>query len=135
MKSRLLLDALRIAKEKLPRHPQFEHWPHYTFIVQSNKILDWGYNLQDIPPIHMGYHERINWGLPKTHSELSAWRAAKGLLNPSKSFEAINIRLSRQGEMRDSKPCSCCYQFLCSLGCSSCYFSTDLGFAKLLITG
>lgn len=131
MKSSLLREAIRISREKLPTHPQFEHWPHFAFVVQNNKILDWGYNTSDTPAVHFGYHERINWGLPKTHAETNAFRAAKGLINPNKGFEVINIRLSRQANLRNSAPCSCCFNFLQTMGCVCCYFSTDCGFAKI----
>ena len=132
MKSSLLREAVRIAREKLPRHPERSHWPHTSFIVQGNKIIEYGFNHSGIPPRHLGYHERISWSSPKTHSELACWRAAKGLLNPNHSWEIINIRLSRgEGELRDSKPCVCCHQFLTSVGCTTCYFSTNVGFARI----
>jgi hypothetical protein len=131
MKSNLIRDAVRIAREKLPRHPELNHWPHFTFVVQFNKIVEWGYNHNEVPPIHMGYHQRLDWNMPKTHSELSAWRAAKGLIDPSRGFETINIRLNKLGELKDSKPCTCCFSFLKTMGCIACNFSTDLGFARI----
>ena len=131
MKSTIIRDALRIAQEKLPAHPQFDYWPHYTFVVQSNKIVEWGYNTPQEPAKHLGYNARISHGVSKTHAELNAYRAAKGLLNPNKSFEIVNIRLSRQGSIRNSQPCACCFSFLSDLGCTHCWFSTDCGFAKI----
>jgi hypothetical protein len=131
MKTSLIRDAIRIAREKLPRHPEFDHWPHFTFVVQDNKIIEWGYNHDEVPPIHFGYHQRLDWNMPKTHSELAAWRSAKGLIKPNRGFETINIRLTRKGELKDSKPCSCCFSFLKTMGCSACHFSTNLGFARI----
>lgn len=133
MKNGLIRESLRIAREKHKNHPQIHYWPHYSFIVQNNKLIEWAYNHTDTPPIHMGYHKRINWGVPKTHSELAAWRAAKGLLNQNKNFEIINIRLNRKGELRNSQPCVCCYDFLKSMGCNNCIFSIDNGWARLKI--
>lgn len=131
MKNGLIRDALRIARDKLPSHPQFDHWPHYAFIVQNNKLVEWGYNTAQEPAVHLGYNGQLDNGMAKTHAELNAYRSAKGLLNQSKPFETINIRLSRQGDMRLSAPCKCCFNFLKAMGCSQCWFSTDLGFAKI----
>lgn len=131
MKNGLIKEALRIAREKLPSHSQFFHWPHYSFIVQGNKLIEWSYNTSNAPKIHFGYSTQLDGGLSKTHAELNAYRVAKGLLNHQKSFEIINIRLSRQGEIRLSKPCKCCFTFLQAMGCSQCWFSTDVGFAKI----
>lgn len=131
MKNGLIREALRIAREKLPLHPQFAYWPHYSFIVQNNKIVEWGYNTQQEPAVHLGYSVQLDGGLSKTHAELNAYRKAKGLLNPNKNFETINIRLSRQGEIRISAPCKCCFNFLQTMGCAQCWFSTDVGFAKI----
>jgi len=134
MKNTILRDAVRIAREKLPRHPQKEHWPHYSFIIQNNKIVEWSTNTGNEPAPFYGYHLRINWGLPKSHAETNSYRKAKGLLIPNKPFEIINIRLSRNnGELRMSAPCNCCHQFLALAGCSVCWFSTQMGFAKLNI--
>ncbi len=131
MKNGLIREALRIAKEKLSGHPQFSNWPHYTFIVQSNKLVEWGYNTTQEPSIHFGYSDQLEGGMSKTHAELNAFRKAKGLLNQNKSFETINIRLNRQGEIRSSAPCKCCFTFLKTMGCAQCWFSTDVGFAKI----
>jgi len=131
MKKTLLRDAARIAIGKLAKHPQFDYYPHFTFIVQNNKMVCWGTNNEGIPPIHLGYNERISFGKPKIHSEYNAYRKARGILQPNNSFEVINIRLNRNGEMRQSMPCSCCYNFLSAVGCSSCYFSTKIGWDEI----
>lgn len=131
MKNGLIRESLRIAREKLPGHPQFDHWPHYTFIVQSNAIVDWGYNTTQEPSVHLGYNAQLDGGMSKTHAELNAFRRAKGMMNLNKPFEVINIRLNRQGLMRSSQPCKCCFTFLKTVGCSQCWFSTDIGFAKI----
>ncbi len=131
MKNGLLREALRIAREKLPGHPQFSYWPHYCFIIQNNSIIDWGYNTTQEPPIHFGYTRQLDGGKSKTHAELNAYKAAKGLINKNKAFEIINIRLSRLGNLRTSQPCGCCVNFLRSVGCQSCYFSSEVWFSKV----
>lgn len=131
MKNSLIRETLRIAREKLPSHPQFFHWPHFAFIIQDNKVIEWSYNTNEEPARHLGYHTQLEGGMAKTHAELNAYRAAKGLLNQKKPFEVINIRLSKLGNLRMSAPCKCCFTFLQTMGCSQCWFSTDVGFAKI----
>jgi hypothetical protein len=82
------------------------------------------------PPIHMGYVQRINGAEPKLHSELVAYRRAKGIMTIH-DFHIINLRLNRQGKTRLSKPCVCCYEILKTAGCKSFFYSTEDGFGKV----
>lgn len=100
---------------------------HWSFIVQRNKLLGYATNTCGDAPIHLGYQQRLNWANAKIHSEWNCWRKFKGVINPEKSFEIVNIRLNRRGQIRASFPCSCCFNFLKSLNCSHCYFTTDDG--------
>jgi tRNA(Arg) A34 adenosine deaminase TadA len=135
MKRTLLRDALRIARDKLKTHPQFNNFAHYCFIIQDNKIVEWATNSGGVPPIHFGYNRRLSdeEGVQaKSHAEFNAWRKAKGLINNGQEFEIINIRLNKTGEMRMSAPCCCCEQFLNEMGCRAYYFTTMNGWAKSL---
>lgn len=130
MKKSLLTEALTIARSKLSIHPEGKRYLHYTFVCQYSKLVEWGFNHRGIPPIHMGYHRRISdlKFRPKIHSELSAYKKSRGLLDKRKPFNIINIRLNRDGEFRNSRPCSCCYNLLKSLGCDKFYFTDICGF-------
>src|SRR5581483_1238148 len=112
MKKSILHEAMRIVQSK--KHTHTELFLHFTFIVQNNKIVEWGRNHVGAPAKHMGYHNRFvdETYSPKTHSELDAYRKGRGLIVNSKPFEIVNIRVNRSGVMRQSKPCSCCYTIL-----------------------
>lgn len=126
MKKKQIEHCLRIARKHLPKHPQWDAYKHYSFIFQNNKLIEWGCNRTSEPTI--GYPE---YG--KRHSEVDAWYKAKGLMD-KKSFEVLNIRMNCKGDLKISKPCSCCYEFLKRLGCSGVWFSVgEIGFAKILI--
>jgi hypothetical protein len=127
VKRTILRECLRIAKAKLPRHPQFAYYPHFSFIIQDNKLIEWATNTSHQPPIHLGYEARIMDGKAKTHAEFNAYRRAKGILISGAPFECVNIRLNKQGEMKMSAPCSCCHAFLGELGCINCYFTNGDG--------
>ena len=132
MKKTLFREAVRIARDKLTSHPQLGHFMHYSFIVQNNKIIEWGFNIAHEPPKHYGYHERLKDAInkPKMHSEIACYQKAKGLLNKNKKFEIINIRLDRNGELLNSAPCSCCHNLLTELGCHKFFFSSQIGFLE-----
>jgi len=69
---------------------------------------------------------------PKIHSEIAAYRKAKGILTKNEPFEIVNIRLNKNKELRLSKPCICCFEIMKELGCSKFYFSSNAGFLKII---
>lgn len=133
MRKAILQEALNIAKSKVEKHPEKECYLHFSFVVQENKIIEWGLNNRKIPALHYGYHSRIKDTRfkPKMHAEVNAYWKAKGLLKRNKAFSMINIRLNRMSECRMSKPCSCCYGLLKALGCDIFYYSSNNGFLTI----
>lgn len=129
MRKRILRQCLRIAQEKNTpdSHPEWGNYHHFSFVIQNNKIIEYGFNRPGRPLDGFGYPES-----GKIHSENDAYRKARGILESQKPFDIINIRLSKSGDLRMSKPCSCCNSFLSVVGCRNVYFSTDSGFAKLV---
>jgi len=129
MKMTILRECMRIARKKLPHHPEFLCYPHFAFIIQDNKLVEWAYNTTtDNPPVHFGYKTRFYDGrMTKNHAEFNAFRKAKGIINPARSFECINIHLKKSGRIGMSAPCVCCYGFLQEIGCAACYYTTDNG--------
>lgn len=132
MRKNILRDCVLKSKKNISNHPQFKNsksnYIHYTYIIQDNKIIEQGANVSARPPKHFGYPE---WS--KIHAEVTAWKKSKGLLDKSKTFEAVNVRLNRLGTIKNSKPCNCCSKFLKELGCNKIWFTTDVGFAMLYL--
>lgn len=128
MKNSLINHCLKIARDVVhdKKHPQYECYKHFTFIISDNQLVEWGMNRSG-PPKH-GYqpHQKI-------HSENMAWNKARGIMDRKKTFEILNIRLNKRGDLKISKPCNCCVSFLRNLGCNRAWFSTDAGFAKLIM--
>jgi len=118
MKKRILDDCLRLAKILVHKHT--EHFRHYSFIIQKNQIIKFGINKSIIPPVYFGFKE-----YSKLHSEFMAYKAAKGLLDKSKPFEVVNIRLSKKNETKISKPCPTCQAWLKQLNCSHIWYTTS----------
>lgn len=131
MKHKILRNCLQIAMDNNTddKHPEWYAYHHYTFIVQNNKIIDWGTNRRCSPLIYLGYKDHT-----KMHSEVDAYFKARGLLSKDKPFEAVNIRLTKTYKIRMSMPCNCCFSFLKRAGCKRVWFTTNLeNFANLVL--
>jgi len=125
MRKRILEHCLQIAKSKnTPElHPDWGSYHHFSFVVQANKIIEWGTNKKGtVWEVH-GFNNRRH----KIHSEVDAARKAKGLLDKNKPFEMVNIRLSRASIPRKAAPCKCCTSFLSVVGCKKVHYTTDSG--------
>jgi len=130
VKKSIFNEVLSTARRKITKHRDLGHFLHFSFVIQNNKIVEWGMNNKRIPARHNGYHRRVQdpgFG-PKTHSEADAWKKAKGLLDKKKCFQIVNIRLNKSGELRNSRPCECCFELLRAMGCSKFYYSSSVGF-------
>ena len=108
-------------------HPD-GNYRHFTFLFQCGKMLSIGMNRKAEPKIYLGYPP-----YSKLHSEIDAINKARHTLDISKGFEIINIRLTKGGRLRLSKPCVHCQQVLDNLGCEDVIYSVDDGFAKDLL--
>jgi len=126
--SSLFQECVRTAQSYNPKHSQRNGYRHYSFIVQSDKILGWDTN-HDGPCLY-GYKP-----YQKTHAENNAYFKCKTFLDKKKPFTVINIRLNKQGNLRMSAPCNCCVAWLRKLKCATVYFSVsdNIGFAKIKI--
>lgn len=127
MKKTILLQCVKWSlKHNTPlKHSQFDCYKHHTFVIQKNQIVEWGQNKSGAPPNFYKPHQKI-------HSEYVAYKKARGLLEKNKPFDIINVRLNKQGDLRTSKPCLCCCNFLKTMKCRNVYFSTgDNNFEKM----
>ena len=126
MRKQLLNQSVRVALASISKHPEHQHYMHWSFIVQDNQIIEWGMNRTGIPDRQWGYKPNS-----KIHSELSAYKKARLLLNRG-PFALINIRLNRQGEWKLSSPCPTCANWLATVGCVKVYFTTPVVWATLV---
>jgi len=122
MKKKILDICLLISKNSINLHPRKGNYKHFSFIIQSNQLVEWGTNRANPPLIKFGYenHQMI-------HSENLAYKRGKGLLDKNKKFEVVNIRLNRSKQVKISKPCSHCLEYLKKMGCSNIWFTDKIG--------
>ena len=123
MKRKTLVTCLDIAlKNNTPaKHPQWDYYHHYSFIVQHEKIIEFCMNRRSSPLTLLGYPD-----YSKMHSEIDAYFKARGILEKNKSFEVVNIRLTKTNRIVMSQPCPCCYSFLSKSGASKIWFTTAI---------
>ena len=119
LKKKVTEICLDIALKNLHKHN--EQFKHFSFVIQSNKIIDWSTNRTAEPLKHFGYADYT-----KIHSETDAYRKAKGIMDHTIPFDVVNIRLSKNGTIRGSCPCKSCFTYLKKLDCREIWFTTDL---------
>lgn len=131
-KKRLLKSCLAHARSSLADHPERNNFIHFSYIVDcKGKLLGWGWNHNQTPPKHYGYHTRHEF--PKMHSEIMAYRRARKRWRLGRmEWGIINIRLNRKGEVKNSTPCICCVQLLGALGCRFLYSVGEMKCCKSL---
>lgn len=133
MKKTIIRECVRLSIELYKKNYE-EYWGskfrHFSFIVVSNKIIEYGMNRhRNLGDMQMaGYR-----GYSNEHSEFAAWRKAKGLVKDN-SFEIVNTRLNKELEIMNSHPCQCCMNFLKDLNCSGIFYSNEVGgFSKIVL--
>ena len=131
MKKSILEVILNKCKRTLKSHPEYENFPHWTFLVQDNQIVSQGLNRKHEPSLSLGYHNcKDKSFIPKWHSEPDSIKRCVRILN---NFSAINVRLNRQGQMKMSMPCKTCRRILSTLNCKKVYFTTEFGWQSLTL--
>lgn len=128
MRKQLLNQSARVALANAHKHPEHQHYLHWSFIVQNNQIVEWGVNRTGIPDPQWGYKPNS-----KIHSELSAYKKARLLLDRG-PFDLINVRLNRQGLIKLSAPCVTCAGWLAANGCRKVWFTSPAGWASITLT-
>lgn len=128
MNSALLDQTLRFCRRNLLRHPQYDHFIHWSFLVFRNEVLAHGVNRKHEPHKNLGYHAKVVGWPPKWHSELDAisrcWRMRNGI-------EVVNVRLNKRGETRMACPCRPCVGILRLFKVKKVLFTTDVGWSEL----
>ena len=115
MRKSILSDCLALAKAKLCKHK--DTFKHFSFVIQDNKILGYGFNKATLYVNHVhGYPKHS-----KIHSEISALRRSR-VLKTKRKWSMVNVRLSPMGITLKCTPCDFCFNYLKLLGCSEVWY-------------
>ncbi len=126
MKKSMLTQILLKCRKDLPEHPEYLHFPHWTFFIRNNEFVSQGVNRKHEPEKKYGYH--IKDFKPKWHAELDAIRRCRrGLAD----LIVVNVRLNKNGNARMSMPCKTCRNLLYAIDVKKIYFTTESGWGTL----
>jgi hypothetical protein len=130
MKQRIVQECITDAVSFLSKHSQYTirgSFIHYTFVSIDGEVVGFGTNRS--PPNNFPKLSSYPYG-SMIHSEVDAYFKFAFEIRKSNRFEVLNLRLSRDGQLRNSKPCKCCNHFLKAVGATDVYYSTDAGIVK-----
>lgn len=133
MRKSLLNHILKDCQRKLDKHPEHNHFMHWTYIIRgTDEIAAIGVNKGVEPDKKYGYHYNGRgvdcYYTPKTHSELDAMARCKLSLRNS---IVVNVRLNKIGQARMSMPCKVCRSMLAAMKVKKVYFTTEYGWGSL----
>ena len=90
--------------------------------------------MQKIPiggkKVAFGMNELSKWNyMPSTHAEINAFSKIKGYKNISKKLDLFVIRITKGGNLAESRPCFHCIDILSKSHLNICnvYYSTSEG--------
>lgn len=102
---------------------------HFSFIFKRNKLISIGQNKIEESPKVVQFARRHNieqmkkW--PYLHSEIDAISKVWGRIYLDSTYTIVNVRLSKKGELRMSKPCASCHEVISCLGIKVVYSTED----------
>ena len=108
MKKKLFNQCIKFAQNTLESHPELNQGKsyHWSFIFQNNKLIGCETNKTGSVFKVYGYNS-----YSKIHSEFAVYKKYINYIK-NKEFEILNVRLNKNGEIKKSKPCPCCFNFL-----------------------
>lgn len=128
MNRKIIQKILKVANSNL--HLPDSRFKHFTFIVERNKIISYGWNQSfKTHPLAAKYKARFY----SIHSELDAIKNFPYPVNQLKLYDLINVRILKDGTLGPAKPCVSCHQLLLYFGVRQVYYSTSGEFGSLII--
>lgn len=132
MKGRFFKEA-----KKASKNSDFRKTNLGCVVVYKNKVVSVGYNSQKTHPVQKKYN--VFRGIPsnnlgKVHAET---KALSMLLEADLDWNNVTVytyREHKDGSLAMARPCNSCMQLMKNLGIRKICYSTDMGFAKEVIT-
>ena len=115
--------TMQLAKAMCPLNIE-RRTSHVAFLVKKSKIVHIGINLAKSHPITKGhkYQDHQHTGV---HAEVNACiKSGKENLN---KYKLIVIRINRNNQIKNSKPCLGCQGIINQFGVNEVWYSTDSG--------
>lgn len=106
---------------------------HVSFLLYKSRILSIGINSLKTTPINIlnNKYFRTNNGIIHNKGICSEWASLNKLKNTSNirfnKLSLINVRIGRDGLIKNSKPCSFCESLCQFFNIKEIYFTNDKG--------
>ena len=106
---------------------------HLSFLIYKKRIISIGQNSKKTHPINLKNKKITKDGIDISSfrgscSEWSAINKLKNLTNiPAEKCSLINIRVNKQNEIRNAKPCYGCLSLLAFFNISKVYYTNEKG--------
>jgi deoxycytidylate deaminase len=111
----MLKECILKSYQKVDLHT--EKFRHFSYLIQGNTMLSKGTNCKIN---HTCIYPRNTY-----HAEFVAWMRGRKRINIRKPWYMINVRISKDMSLRDSKPCEICESLLSSAGCSKVIYTIN----------
>ena len=106
---------------------------HFAFGFKKNKLIAIGQNdpeKTNTKAIRLSKRFKTDIKYPYMHAETDLISRLWGKYYIDKSLSVVVVRLNRNGELRNSKPCKRCNKILKALDITKVWWSTNYGFDK-----
>lgn len=105
------------------------YFKHFSFLMKGSKILSVGWNDRSANSFKIN-EKLVSYPLGGLHSESFCIKRLQDF-NMCRRATLVNVRINKQGELRNSKPCDICSNLLNVLGFRIIYYSTNDGFSSM----
>jgi deoxycytidylate deaminase len=122
MNQKILNRTIKLAHAICPTNRSMRT-SHVAFLIKSGKINKIGWNKNRTSPknLEFSYHP----GRVGIHAELDC--CLKTGKDDLSGYEMVVLRVNREGQISNSKPCSGCQNVLAQFGIDKIYYSNQFG--------
>lgn len=134
MSTKNIQKSVEIARQLFPesysRRTQYQAF-HFAFGFNRNTLIgigqnDYGLNHKALKFARLfNVEERMKW--PSLHAEISLFSKLWGKHYIDSSLKLVVIRLNKNGELQNSRPCHSCIQVIKALGVEKIWYSNKAG--------
>ena len=129
--------SIEIATELLPKakvdRSSKNKFFHFAFGYHRNRLIAIGQNNPEsitAKSYYMRQRFNVDSKYPYIHAEVDMLSKLWGKCHIDSRLKVVVVRLNKNGELRDSKPCSKCSSILDALNVSKVWWSINDGFSE-----
>ena len=133
---RIISKSIQLATNLLPRTHSRKSM-HFAFGFERNKLLAIGQNHYEcssgVLKLARRFNERHRIKIPTRHAEIDLLRKLWGNHYIDGRTKVVVIRLDKNGNLLNSKPCKSCRHILDAIGITKIWYSCEGGMIRRLL--